>query len=262
MENKKDSESSLSNETASNPVDYFSFLLVRAEKLSSAVYLLTSLLSDMEPIKWVIREKSLSLLSDISAAEHAALSDRMVLFETAEESVREMASLISIARSGQIISSMNADVLIAALHSFRETIGRGVGVPTSAESIVAELLKGDERSLLDQPEIFKGQKNNKDIFRQQHITGLRGADYKTNDGAKKYTRNDIQSSYSAEKIRAERKKTIVDFIRKRKEVTIKDVVQVVSNCSEKTIQRELTTLVKDNVLKKEGERRWSRYSLK
>ena len=45
-------------------------------------------------------------------------------------------------------------------------------------------------------------------------------------------------------------------------MTSKDFSFFVKDCSEKTIQRQLLDLVKEGVLKKDGERRWSRYSLK
>ncbi|MEK6878241.1 MAG: hypothetical protein AABY22_01465 [Nanoarchaeota archaeon] len=51
------------------------------------------------------------------------------------------------------------------------------------------------------------------------------------------------------------------LIKRKKEIMIKDVVGLINDCSEKTIQRELLTLVDEGILKKEGERRWTRYSL-
>ncbi len=52
---------------------------------------------------------------------------------------------------------------------------------------------------------------------------------------------------------------ILDFIRKHKRVSIKEIAAVVKGCSEKTIQRELTALVGQGLVRKEGERRWSVY---
>ena len=260
MDNKKDTEYKTDEPISLNREDYFPFLLGKSEKLSSAVYLVTSLVSDMEPMKWVARERALSLLSDISAAEHAPLSDRMMLFETAEETAKEISSLIAIARAGGIISPMNADILVAAFNSLREAIGRGIGVPTSAESIVFELLKGEEKSLLEQANTYKGQKdtmNVSDSLRKGQPLDI----YKTGGDTKGHVGTNGQA-IPTEKIKADRRENIVDFVRRRKEVTIKDVLQVVLGCSEKTVQREITALVKDNVLKKEGERRWSKYSLK
>ena len=58
-----------------------------------------------------------------------------------------------------------------------------------------------------------------------------------------------------------RQDIIIDLLKKNSNLTIKDFVKVIKNCSEKTIQRELISLVKKGVIKKQGERRWSTYSL-
>ena len=64
--------------------------------------------------------------------------------------------------------------------------------------------------------------------------------------------------------RVKRRELIIEYIKKHGEVNIKDIfsIQELSNSySEKTIQRELIDLVERGVLKKRGERRWSKYSL-
>lgn len=58
-----------------------------------------------------------------------------------------------------------------------------------------------------------------------------------------------------------RTQLILGTLKKGQELTIKDIAVSVTGCSEKTIQRELLALVAKGVLKKKGERRWSRYSL-
>ena len=59
----------------------------------------------------------------------------------------------------------------------------------------------------------------------------------------------------------ERTEKIVAVIQQKGQVTIKDVAETFSGISEKTIQRELQKMVSSGVLKREGERRWSTYSL-
>ena len=66
----------------------------------------------------------------------------------------------------------------------------------------------------------------------------------------------------ASKRKGNRSETILKILKKKDNLTVKDIAQVISDCSEKTIQRELLALVEKSVLKKVGERRWSRYSLK
>ena len=55
---------------------------------------------------------------------------------------------------------------------------------------------------------------------------------------------------------------IKELLKKQQFVTVKDVVKTIKDCGEKTLQRELIAMVKDNVLRREGDRRWSRYFLK
>lgn len=58
--------------------------------------------------------------------------------------------------------------------------------------------------------------------------------------------------------RRERIKTILEA---KGEATIKDISEIITDCSEKTIQRELNAMIEDNLVKRQGERRWSRYSI-
>ncbi|MCA9363718.1 DeoR family transcriptional regulator [Candidatus Kaiserbacteria bacterium] len=58
-----------------------------------------------------------------------------------------------------------------------------------------------------------------------------------------------------------RKDIILDIVRQYGSASIKDIADKIKDCSEKTIQRDLNDLIKDNILIRQGERRWSRYSL-
>jgi len=57
----------------------------------------------------------------------------------------------------------------------------------------------------------------------------------------------------------ERLARILDFVLKNKRVSIKEISSVVRECSEKTIQRELTVLIQQGLVQRVGERRWSFY---
>ncbi len=58
--------------------------------------------------------------------------------------------------------------------------------------------------------------------------------------------------------RATRIKTVLEAI---PEATIKDIAEVITDVSEKTIQRELNSLIEKGQVKRQGERRWSKYSI-
>jgi hypothetical protein len=58
---------------------------------------------------------------------------------------------------------------------------------------------------------------------------------------------------------SQRMSSILDFVRKNEGVSIKQIAEVIRDCSEKTIQRELGTLIEQGLIKRKGERRWSIY---
>lgn len=64
--------------------------------------------------------------------------------------------------------------------------------------------------------------------------------------------------YSQLTDRAERIKTVLEA---KPQATVKDISEVITDVSEKTIQRELNSLIEKGQVLREGERRWSRYSV-
>lgn len=56
-----------------------------------------------------------------------------------------------------------------------------------------------------------------------------------------------------------RKDRILNVLKDSDGVGIKDISMVIHDCSEKTIQRELMSLIESGLVRREGERRWSRY---
>lgn len=61
--------------------------------------------------------------------------------------------------------------------------------------------------------------------------------------------------------RIERRRAIKDILSFKRQSTIKDIYQKMPEHSEKALQREVVSMIKDSIVIKDGERRWSRYSL-
>lgn len=99
-----------------------------------------------------------------------------------------------------------------------------------------------------------------------------GSSHKTQSGQKKSatTRRqrtqvpagDISSDafmvYSHLTDRAQRIRTVLEA---KPQATIKDISEIITDVSEKTIQRELNSLIEKGQVMREGERRWSKYSV-
>ncbi len=60
---------------------------------------------------------------------------------------------------------------------------------------------------------------------------------------------------------ADRSSRIKTVLEAKPQATIKDIAEVITDVSEKTIQRELNSLIEGGEVIREGERRWSRYSV-
>ena len=59
----------------------------------------------------------------------------------------------------------------------------------------------------------------------------------------------------------DRRDTILSVIKNKGKASIKDISTLIRGVSEKTIQRELLALISLGVVTRQGERRWSTYSL-
>jgi hypothetical protein len=59
----------------------------------------------------------------------------------------------------------------------------------------------------------------------------------------------------------DRQEAILSVIKSRGRASIKDISTIIRGVSEKTVQRELLTLISVGKVSKQGERRWSTYSL-
>lgn len=79
--------------------------------------------------------------------------------------------------------------------------------------------------------------------------------------------SDIKDTPTREKSKEDSKRQtsraelILDVLKKQKSASIKALAAVITDCSEKTIQRELGNLIDQGLVRKSGERRWSVYSL-
>jgi len=210
----------------------------------------------------MLRDRSLSLLSDMSSVSTKSVSEKAKLLMSTSELINEIVSLLSIAKSGSIISDMNVSVLQKEYESLNSMIKHKERIKDTVDEIMG--------GFFDNPVSLGEHRKTKDIHKG-HSKGHKTNDnvlYKTTaprpfDSEPSLQKRNTKATASSSGLmhKKDRKDKILNLLKKKKEVTIKDVSSIVVGCSDKTIQRELSALVKENVLKKEGEKRWSRYSL-
>jgi predicted transcriptional regulator len=226
---------------------HLTFTFKKAEKITAALYLVSSLLKDNEPIKWDIREKGLEFLSSAIALNGAEPIDKNEVLQNLFSTSFETISVLNIASISGLVSEMNYSILKRELEAVVALLKQRVVEDASkAGYILSDSFFKTDDSLLLRTESYKTIEKNQGALVQ-----------KANN-----TSREMQKDKVAIKDKKDDRKTaIIELLNKQSNLTIKDFTKVIHNCSEKTIQRELLDLVSKGVVKKVGERRWSTYSL-
>lgn len=230
---------------------YAIFLHCKLEKITTAIYMVTDFFPEEEPLRLALREKSIQLMSFVMSLTKGPSSlDENIFFEITSL-ITEIDSFLRISLNSNLVSGMNYSVLIGEYKNFLD--------------LITERKKtGVGRKILLTDDFFKDDEKN------EVVVGPIAIGQKTKGHSQKSLNKDIPTNMSfiknkstyVKKEKPDRKNMILKVVKDKKQVTIRDISKVIKGCSEKTIQRELIAMVKDNTLKKEGERRWSHYSLK
>ncbi len=212
----------------------FIYALKKTEKIVQAIYLVTSHLNDTEPLKIELREKSLSLLSYSLALNSENSYERQELVRSFLSTGVEISSLMRVASVSGNISTNNATILSNEIESVASHVREKVFPQDSTKGLILS----------------------KDFF----ATDI--PEFEKNDKGQNMVNKGLKMAVKQKDRKNSRQHEILDLLKKQSHLTIKDFARVISDCSEKTIQRELIDLVEKGVVVREGERRWSRYSLK
>lgn len=205
--------------------------LAKSHKIASAVYLITGFFNDLEPLKWKLRSLSADLVSNQE-------KDKVNI-------LRDLGALFSVAKSANLISEANYEILSREVTRFQETLENPLDKELFRE--VAPV----ERTL--PPTSIPQEVKDKTIQETQRGELLTDLNSKTFKEFGAWSRPTVKKN--------SRQSVIIGLLKRKKEIMIKDVSPLISGCSEKTIQRELSAMVTAGILRKIGEKRWSRYRL-
>jgi hypothetical protein len=203
----------------------------KSHRIASAIYLVTGFFNDSEPMKWRLRTLSNDLVSE---KEKDKIS-----------TIRDISALFTVAKTAGLISEANYEILVRELSRFREMIE----VPLDQSIFQAPL---SYEKALPEPKEQEPVKDKKP--------------YEEVKPAKSELLDEIPTrplkQFGAVSVKKNsRQSVIIALLKRKKEIMIKDVSPLISGCSEKTIQRELSAMVAAGILRKIGDKRWSRYSL-
>lgn len=207
--------------------DHHAFLVKKAERLATALHLVTNYIAPDEPIRARLRNAALDVVAYTIDLERLGSLGA----EAFGGRCAGIAALLETAQMNGMVSSSNAKLLCdeyAALAQF--TRDRFSLIRSRSSDLFVPLSQPSSLGF------FKGQK---DIVPYRTVQKIERTDKGLISGT--------------------RRAHIIELFNTKKRISIKDAVFVVPDVSEKTLQRELLSMVEEGLLIKEGERRWSTY---
>jgi hypothetical protein len=226
----------LSDNTMQSPLllntDIYSGIYKKTEKIACAVFLITDIQSDT---------KNNELINDIR--------------RLAKDALIEATSFVSATNGEKAAALVSKSVGgLMSLRALLFVLAAARGVRTDLVDVIAREIDGVVRVLMSLT-----QRNDSALFESiEHQPGY------VLEGKRPTVRpTQVKTSTSNAGIVSEggRREAILSIIRARGTVSIKDISDSITDCSEKTIQRELMSLIDERLIIREGERRWSKYSL-
>ena len=265
--------------------DYGTLIAKKSERLVTALYLVTDLMGESEPIKRSLRLNAVNLISSMNSLAQREVKDKVTEFKTSLRSVTEIISLLHVAITTGLVSDMNGSILMDGFRSLQLVLEKKQPILTkdmltieqesslSGESPLSSAITSSSYDVLTplslarnegeraekkssssarRAAVSKGQKIEKDKleFKPQvtvHVPVQKEPTIPT-------------TSFQMKK--HNRREQILALFVKGVDVSIKDIAARIKGCSEKTIQRELNTLLYDGLIDRIGEKRWSRYILR
>jgi hypothetical protein len=212
--------------------------------------MVTDCMEKDDSLKAKLRQLGVELLSDMHKLSTLSPLDRRSKLSSSLALTGEIISFMEIARTMVFISEMNSSILKR-------------GFEALMKSLEEENSKDKHFTFTLDEEMFLVDDRETDTTTLSQIK-----DKRTPFNHKSFTNNNSESpvkSHSSSNLsvqeKQERTTKIIELIKDKNEVSIKDISIAFSGCSEKTIQRELNSLVSKGQVKKTGSKRWSKYKL-
>jgi hypothetical protein len=279
--NKDNNHQGLLSQQAGIGMEAFSITLSKkCERLATAVYLVTNFLLDTEPLKSRLRTLSLDFVRDAALVRSAGHMTETSNLEVLRGNILQTLALLELAFVSGHLSEMNFIILKREYTALRDTIEvKKASHESRTDNILGETFFGgtfhsDEnshpvhtKSTLNsgRPDLYAHSDASKTNERMSFNMSDKNKGHsgpQKSDHNKPNPRPILGASESSPNIdRESRRSRILKLVKDKQEVMVKDITIHFPDLSEKTVQRELVALVETGVLKKAGERRWSRYSL-
>lgn len=239
MEQVKDTlkDHAQTNQTGSFGLD-FQYVVLKIEKLTAALHLVTSFLNNTDPIKYKLRDLALVVMGGSQSLKYTDGKYKTVLLDDLKRQIDGLASFITVALTDSSVSQMNLTILQKEYRDLYNYLDR---YQVNQETLVGKI------ELPRATTTFSASPNHYSLA-TNHSVGLPNTDNKP-------------QSRPQTSVNTERREQILTYITAHGWSAINEIAKAVPGVSDKTVQRELVALLNEGILLKKGDRRWARYAL-
>ncbi len=200
------------------------YLQAKTDKLTTALYAVTDFVSDQEPAKWQLRDRALDLLTEVLKTKNVNGLTKTVRLEKLICDIDQIVKILEVVAMGGAASRMNLSILETEYKALRDMLSGRL-----EQQLGSWLAVSEPKPLLIEP-----------IVDPSSVQTLPTRPKKKDE-------------------KQGRKTQILDFLKGKGWLSVTDIARVAPNYSTKTIQRELNAMIDKGLIRKKGEKRWSRY---
>lgn len=250
---------------------YLNFMVKKTEKIVTAIYLVTNLFPSNDPMKQILRKKSVFLLSEINHISQIFDSTEVRPLLNLDISISSIISLLNVSKDSRLISEMNYSILEKEIKNLANVYINDNKTTKSEILFNSDFFETNKKHLLPYQDLTTESQNEKresglnlnlSTGKQEQKMSFRKNDSKMSFRQNKSIEEKIIKRKTGPKqleTKEKRRDLIKSLIKGNKFITIKDAAKLMPDYSEKTIQRELNLMVNEGSVRREGTRRWSKY---
>jgi hypothetical protein len=270
-----------------NMDSFMSFISKKTEQIATALYLVSDTIETEDPIRHRIREKAVDIVSVGKSLDLLSAVEKHFEFHELKSMLAEVSSLLSIAHIVGDISEMNKRILTSESKKLIDAIEvvlteereHGFGNPTLMDDATSNFILNTfttetpapsvppqntigpisgageiKRSITDTKRAPVASQSNTLSDTRKTVTDITSKGHAPKPLSAERSQNDIALHHV-------RRQSIIKVIGQIKSASLTDIKNVIVDVGEKTLQRELMSLIAEGVVLKTGDKRWARYSL-
>lgn len=244
----------------------YEYINKKTEKLVTALYMVTDCMDTDDALKCKIRILGVELLSDMYKMTNLSPIDKKNQTNLTLSHINEILSLIEISCTIGFISDMNTSILKKELVNLISEFD----LNDSKDKHFSFAL---DQGMFDMPRpLGENPNTNRQMSFKNNIKDMSAHSGKRTQYGMSFSNLSLiktpKTHVSDRANKQDRSDKIVTLIKDKQHLTgyeegvsIKDISTAFTDCSEKTIQRELNSLVSKGLIHKTGSKRWSRYKV-